>query len=147
MSIECQEFYELMQTYRHCPMIPPGGPAAAYQDVIKFVNEYADRKVQEALAIERGEGDEEEEDAPPEPNPVELKRLCPSDALAWIVGPDSLPRTEVTRRVWDYIKVHNLQDPTDRKMINADVKLKAVLGGKERVSMFELTKLISENLT
>jgi chromatin remodeling complex protein RSC6 len=75
-----------------------------------------------------------------------MKELTPSAALAAVVGAAPLPRTEVTKKVWDYIKKHDLQDPTNRRNINADDKLKAVFGGKAQVSMFEMTKLISDHL-
>ena len=75
-----------------------------------------------------------------------MKPMTPSAVLAEVVGATPLPRTEVTKKVWDYIKKLDLQDPANRRMINADDKLKAVFGGKEQVSMFEMTKLISDHL-
>jgi chromatin remodeling complex protein RSC6 len=72
--------------------------------------------------------------------------MTPSSALSAVVGAAPLPRTEVTKKVWDYIKKLNLQDAANRRMINADDKLKAVFGGKAQVSMFEMTKLISDHL-
>lgn len=75
-----------------------------------------------------------------------MKAMTPSGELAAVVGNAPLPRTEVTKKVWDYIKKENLQDPENRRMINADAKLKAVFGGKAQVSMFEMTKLISDHL-
>lgn len=80
------------------------------------------------------------------PNAAFMKELTPSPSLAAIVGAAPLPRTEVTKKVWDYIKKLDLQDPANRRNINADDKLKAVFGGKAQVSMFEMTKLISEHL-
>jgi upstream activation factor subunit UAF30 len=80
------------------------------------------------------------------PNAAFMKEMTPSDTLAAVVGAKPLPRTEVTKKVWDYIKEQNLQDPANRRMINADDKLKAVFGGKAQVSMFEMTKLISDHL-
>ena len=79
------------------------------------------------------------------PNAAFMKAMTPSSALAAIVGSGSLPRTEVTKKVWDYIKKNKLQDAVNRRMINADDKLKAVLG-KAKVTMFEMTKLISNHL-
>lgn len=76
-----------------------------------------------------------------------MKEMQPSPELAEVVGSDPLPRTEVTKKVWDYIKKHDLQDPSNRRMINADDKLKAVFNGKSQVSMFEMTKLISNHLS
>jgi len=80
------------------------------------------------------------------PNAAFMKALTPSASLAAVVGDKPLPRTEVTKKVWDYIKSKDLQDAANRRMINADDKLKAVFGGKEQVSMFEMTKLISDHL-
>ena len=80
------------------------------------------------------------------PNAAFMKPLNPSAVLAAVVGSNPLPRTEVTKKVWDYIKKHKLQDSVNRRNINADDKLKAVFGGKKTVSMFEMTKLISAHL-
>ncbi|MEO0313797.1 MAG: hypothetical protein RI928_253 [Pseudomonadota bacterium] len=80
------------------------------------------------------------------PNAAFMKPLTPSAALAAVVGSNPLPRTDVTKKVWDYIKKHKLQDSVNRRNINADDKLKAVFGGKKTVSMFEMTKLISGHL-
>ena len=79
------------------------------------------------------------------PNAAFMKAMTPSASLAAIVGNGALPRTEVTKKVWDYIKKNKLQDAVNRRMINADEKLKAVLG-KAKVTMFEMTKLISNHL-
>lgn len=79
-------------------------------------------------------------------NSAFMAPLTPDAALAEIVGKDPLPRTEVTKRVWDYIREHNLQDPNDKRTIRADAKLKAVLDGKASVTMFELTKLVNGHL-
>ena len=80
------------------------------------------------------------------PNAAFMKAMTPSAVLAAVVGETPLPRTEVTKKVWDYIKKLDLQDAANRRMINADDKLKAVFGGKAQVSMFEMTKLISDHL-
>ncbi len=72
--------------------------------------------------------------------------LTPDAALAAVVGKDPIPRTEVTKRVWDYIRENNLQDPNDKRTIRADAKLKAVFDGKDSVTMFELTKLVNAHL-
>ncbi len=79
------------------------------------------------------------------PNAAFMRAMTPSAALAAIVGNSPLPRTEVTKKVWDYIKKYKLQDAVNRRMINADEKLRAVLG-KAKVTMFEMTKLISNHL-
>ncbi len=80
------------------------------------------------------------------PNAAFMKPLQPSDVLATVVGNKPLPRTQVTKKLWDYIKKHKLQDAKKRTMINADDNLKAVFGGKKQVSMFEMTKLVSKHL-
>jgi chromatin remodeling complex protein RSC6 len=80
------------------------------------------------------------------PNPAFMKPLTPSQDLAAVIGSSPLPRTEVTKKVWDYIKKNKLQDPENKRNINADDKLKAVFGGKTQVSMFEMTKIISGHL-
>jgi upstream activation factor subunit UAF30 len=80
------------------------------------------------------------------PNAAFMKEMTPSATLAEVVGTKPLPRTEVTKKVWEYIKKQDLQDAANRRMINADDKLKAVFGGKAQVSMFEMTKLISDHL-
>jgi len=80
------------------------------------------------------------------PNAAFMKEMTPSATLAEVVGTKPLPRTEVTKKVWEYIKKQDLQDAENRRMINADDKLKAVFGGKAQVSMFEMTKLISDHL-
>ncbi len=81
------------------------------------------------------------------PNPAFMKPLAPSPALATIVGSAPLPRTEVTKKVWEYIKAHNLQNPNNKRNILADDKLKAIFDGKAEVSMFEMTKLLSKHLS
>ena len=79
------------------------------------------------------------------PNAAFMKPLTPSATLAAIIGKDAVPRTEVTKRIWDYITTHDLQDPANRRNINADAKLRPLFG-KDQVSMFELTKLVSQHL-
>ncbi|HEY3571607.1 MAG TPA: SWIB/MDM2 domain-containing protein [Thermoanaerobaculia bacterium] len=79
-------------------------------------------------------------------NSAFMAPLTPDAALAAVVGKEPLPRTEVTKRVWDYIREHKLQDPNDKRTIKADAKLKAVFDGKDSVSMFELTKLVNSHL-
>jgi len=79
------------------------------------------------------------------PNTAFMKPLTPSPELAAVVGDSPLPRTEVTKRIWDYIKQNNLQDPANKRMINADEKLRKVFG-KNQVSMFEMTKILNQHL-
>ncbi len=80
------------------------------------------------------------------PNPAFMKPMTPSAALAAVVGPIAQARTEITKRIWGYIKKNKLQDAINRRMINADEKLREVFGGKRQVSMFEMTKLVSKHL-
>ncbi len=80
------------------------------------------------------------------PNPAFMKPMTPSAVLAAVVGALPIPRTEITKKVWDYIKKNKLQDAINRHMINADEKLKAIFGGKGQVSMFEMTKLVNKHL-
>ena len=79
------------------------------------------------------------------PSAAFMKPLTPSPALAGVIGAGAMPRTEVTKKVWEYIKKNGLQDQAKKTLINADAKLKEVLG-KAQVSMFEMTKLISNHL-
>jgi chromatin remodeling complex protein RSC6 len=81
------------------------------------------------------------------PNAKFMAPVNPDAALAAVVGAKPLPRTELTKKLWDYIKKNGLQDKKDRKMINADANLKAVFGGKGKVSMFEMTKLVSGHVS
>ena len=80
------------------------------------------------------------------PNAAFMKAMTPSTTLAAVVGSMPLPRTEVTKKIWDYIKRNKLQDAINRRMINADEKLRQVFGGRSKVSMFEMTKLVSGHL-
>ncbi|MBP6334464.1 MAG: SWIB/MDM2 domain-containing protein [Bacteroidia bacterium] len=81
------------------------------------------------------------------PNAAFMKPMTISATLQPVVGNKPLPRTEVTKRLWDYIKKNKLQDPKERRNINADENLKKVFGGKKTVSMFEMTKLVSKHLS
>jgi chromatin remodeling complex protein RSC6 len=81
------------------------------------------------------------------PNPALMKPLQPSKELAAVVGSSPLPRTEVVSKVWDYIKSNNLQNPENKREILADDKLRAVFGGKDKVSMFEMNKRFAQHLS
>jgi len=81
------------------------------------------------------------------PNPAFMKAMTPSADLAAVVGAKPLPRTEVTKKIWAYIKKNDLQDAKNRRNINADGKLKPIFGGKKQVSMFEMTKLVNNHLS
>jgi chromatin remodeling complex protein RSC6 len=80
-------------------------------------------------------------------NSAFMKPMNISADLAEIVGKGPMPRSEVVSKLWEYIKSHNLQDPNNKRNINADDKLKKVFGGKSTVSMFEMTKLVSKHLS
>jgi chromatin remodeling complex protein RSC6 len=80
------------------------------------------------------------------PNAAFMTPLAPSASLAEVIGNKPLPRTEIVKKIWDYIKKNNLQDKKNKRMINADAKLKVVFGGKEQVSMFDLAKIVSKNV-
>jgi chromatin remodeling complex protein RSC6 len=80
------------------------------------------------------------------PNAAFMKAMTPSAALANVVGSTPIPRTEVTKKLWAYIKRKGLQDSKNRRNINADENLKPVFGGKGQVSMFEMTKLVNKHL-
>lgn len=75
-----------------------------------------------------------------------IKPVTPDDKLAAIIGNQPLPRTEVTRKVWEYVRNHHLQDPENKTFIRADESLKQVFDGKDRVSMFEMTKLLFKHV-
>ena len=81
------------------------------------------------------------------PNPALMKPLQPSSELAAVVGSSPLPRTEVVSKVWEYIKANNLQTPANKREILADDKLRAVFGGKDKVSMFEMNKHFAQHLS
>lgn len=83
---------------------------------------------------------------PRKPNAAFMKPMTPSSVLGSVIGMMPMPRTEVTKKIWDYIKKNKLQDALNKRMINADEKLKQVFGGKGKVSMFEMTKLVSNHL-
>jgi chromatin remodeling complex protein RSC6 len=80
------------------------------------------------------------------PNAAFMAPVSPSPALAEVVGAKPIPRTEVTKRLWAYIKKNGLQDQKNRRMIKADGTLKTVFGGKSQVNMFEMTKLVNKHL-
>jgi len=84
--------------------------------------------------------------APRKANAAFMKPVTPSSDLAAVVGSKPIPRTEVTKKLWAYIKKNGLQDAKNRRMIKADAALKPVFGGKATVNMFEMTKLVSKHL-
>jgi upstream activation factor subunit UAF30 len=80
------------------------------------------------------------------PNAAFMAPLTVSPALAEVVGSKPLPRTEIIKKIWDYIKKNNLQDSKNKRMINADAKLKPVFGAKSQISMFELAKIVNNHV-
>src|SRR5215510_10079166 len=80
------------------------------------------------------------------PNAAFMKPVTPSPALAEVIGSKAVPRTEVTKKLWAYIKKNGLQDSKNKRMIKADATLKPVFGGKAQVNMFEMTKLVGKHL-
>ena len=80
------------------------------------------------------------------PNAAFMKPVTPSAALSEVVGSKPIPRTEVTKKLWAYIKKNKLQDPKNKRMIKSDDSLKPIFGGKGQVNMFEMTKLVSKHL-
>ncbi len=81
------------------------------------------------------------------PNAAFMRPMTLSPALGAVVGTKPIPRTQVTKKIWVYIKKNDLQDPKNRRMIVADAKLKPLFGGKKKVSMFEMTKLLSKHMS
>jgi chromatin remodeling complex protein RSC6 len=81
------------------------------------------------------------------PNAAFMRPVTPSATLAAVVGAKAMPRTEVTKKLWAYIKKNGLQDKKNKRMINADAALKQVFGGKASVNMFAMTKLVSKHLS
>ncbi|MEI8346659.1 MAG: SWIB/MDM2 domain-containing protein [Pseudomonadota bacterium] len=81
------------------------------------------------------------------PNAAFMKPLTPSAALAAVIGAAALPRTQAVKKIWVYIKKHNLQDKVNRRQINADDKLKTVFAGKSSATMFELAKILGKHLS
>ena len=80
------------------------------------------------------------------PNAAFMKAMTPSADLAAVVGDKAMPRTEITKKIWDYIKQHNLQDPKNKRNIKADDRLRAIFDGKSEVTMFEMTKLVNGHI-
>jgi chromatin remodeling complex protein RSC6 len=81
------------------------------------------------------------------PNPAFMKPMTPDSALAAVIGPKARPRSQVAKAMWDYIKKNKLQDQKNRRMINADDRLRAVFNGKSQVSMFDMTKLVNKHMS
>lgn len=89
---------------------------------------------------------EPDKKAKKKPNPALMKPVQPDEVLAAVVGSQPIPRSEITKRLWDYIKKNGLQDPKVKTNVHADALLKPVFGGKATVTMFEMTKLVSAHI-
>lgn len=107
---------------------------AAPKKAAKKVAKKAAKKVVKKVAKKR------------KPNAAFMAALTPSVSLAAVVGSKPIPRTEIIKKIWDYIKKNKLQDSKNRRMINADEKLKVVFAGKKQVSMFELAKIVNNHV-
>ncbi len=127
-------------------------PAAKKSAVKKAVKKAAPKKAAKKKVVKKAAPKKAAKKAAPKkktarkPNAAFMKAMTPSADLAAVVGAGALPRTEVTKKVWAYIKKHGLQDAKNRREINADDKLKKVFGGKGKVNMFEMTKLVNKHL-
>ena len=113
----------------------------------KVVKKAAAKKVVKKVAKKAAKKAAPKAKAKRKPNPQFMKPMQPDAALAAVVGSKAIPRTEITKKLWAYIKANKLQDAKNRRMINADDKMKAVFGGKKQVSMFEMTKLVQKHLS
>lgn len=113
----------------------------------KAVKKAAPKKAVKKAAPKKAAKKAPKKKIPRKPNPSFMRPVTPSVALAAIVGNVPLPRTEITKKVWEYIKRHGLQDTVNRRNINPDDKLGAVLGGKRSVSMFDMTRLVNNNVS
>ena len=113
----------------------------------KAVKKAAPKKAVKKAAPKKAAKKAPKKKIPRKPNPSFMRPVTPSAALAAIVGNVPLPRTEITKKVWEYIKRHGLQDTVNRRNINPDDKLGAVLGGKRSVSMFDMTRLVNNNVS
>lgn len=130
----------------NCPVMEKHDMATAKKAAAKAPAKKAAPKKTDAAPVQAETAPAPAAEAKRAPNAAFMKALKPSAALAAVVGKEPLPRTEVTKKVWEYIKKHNLQDAANKRMINADAKLKKIFG-KDQVSMFEMTKLISSQLS
>lgn len=117
-----------------CPQIPSN---MAKKTATKKTAKKAVKKTAKKAAVKKSAR---------KPNAGFMAPLTPSEDLAAVIGSKPMPRTEITKKIWDYIKKHNLQDKNNKRMINADDKLKVVFGGKKQISMFELAKVVNAHV-
>lgn len=118
---------------------------AAKKAVKKAAKKAAPKKVAKKAPVKKAAKKAAKKSAR-KPNAAFMAPLTPSATLAEVIGSKPVPRTEIVKKIWDYIKKNNLQDKKNRRMINGDAKLKAVFGGKEQISMFELAKIVNKHV-
>jgi len=137
---EKSDYSAVINIYRrHNDMATKKKPAAKKPAAKKSAKKAAKKPAKKAPAKKKS-------GAKRKPNAAFMKPMMPSAALGAVIGTAAMPRTEVTKKLWGYIKKNDLQDSKNRRMINADDKLKTVFGGKKQVSMFEMTKLVAGHL-
>src|ERR1043165_2368817 len=117
---------------------------AAKKTAKKAAKKAAPKKAAKKAAPKKAAKKAPKKAAKRKPNAAFMVPLTPSAALAEVIGTKAIPRTEIIKKIWDYIKKNNLQDKKNRRMINGDVKLKAIFGGKDQISMFELAKVVNK---
>jgi len=119
---------------------------AAKKSAKKAAKKAAPKKAAKKAAPKKAAKKAPKKAAKRKPNAAFMVPLTPSAALAEVIGTKAIPRTEIIKKIWDYIKKNNLQDKKNRRMINGDVKLKAIFGGKDQISMFELAKVVNKHV-
>ena len=128
----------------------PAPKKAAKKAAKKVVKKAAPKKAAAKPVAKKPAAKKAVEKAPKakrKPNPAFMTALVPSAALAEVIGKNPLPRTEIIKQIWNYIRANGLQDQVNKRMINADAKLKVVFGGKDQVSMFDLAKIVGANVS
>ena len=118
-----------------------------YLTLVKHPLKFKSKKMAKKKAPKKAAKKPAKKKSARKPNAAFMRALTPSAALGAVVGSKPLPRTEVVKKLWVYIKANKLQDQANRRMINADDKLKPIFGGKGQVSMFDLAKLLSKHLS
>ena len=122
-------------------------PKKAAKKAVKKVAKKAAKKAAPKKAAKKAVKKVAKKKSTRKPNAAFMKALTPSPALGSVIGSKALPRTEAVKKIWDYIRSKKLQDAKNKRMINADDKLKAVFGGKSQVSMFDMAKHLSRHLS
>ena len=119
---------------------------AAKKSAKKAAKKAAPKKAAKKAAPKKAAKKAPKKAAKRKPNAAFMAPLTPSAALAEVIGSKAIPRTEIIKKIWDYIKKNGLQDKKNRRMINGDAKLKTVFGGKDQISMFELAKVVNKHV-